>query len=152
MHCIPTPFRRALLCVLLAGAASGCATVTRGTTEQFRVTSTPPGASVKTSTGFSCDATPCSMKMPRKAEFDVTVSKVGYASKTQHVRSVVGGGGAAGMAGNVVLGGVIGMVVDGSDGSMNDLKPNPLDVKLDQVTASADPAPAVGGTSTVAKP
>jgi hypothetical protein len=34
------------------------------------------------------------------------------------------------MAGNVIFGGVIGAVVDGSSGAMNDLTPNPLVVIL----------------------
>jgi hypothetical protein len=140
----------------LAAALSGCATVTRGTTTQFKVTSTPPGASVKTSTGFSCPATPCSMKVPRKNEFDVTVTLAGYAPKTQHVRSAVAGAGAAGMAGNIIAGGVIGMVVDGSNGSMNDLTPNPMDVVLDQQVSAdakpADPAPMAPAAAPAQKP
>jgi hypothetical protein len=132
----------------LAASLGGCATVTRGTTTEFAVTSQPPGAAVKTSTGFSCDATPCSMKVPRKDSFDVTVTKTGYVTKTLHVRSAVGGGGAAGMAGNVVLGGVIGMAVDGTDGAMDDLTPNPMNVALDAevppppLAAAAAPPPA----------
>lgn len=131
----------AAVAVGLAASLGGCATVTRGTTTQFAVTSTPPGAAVKTSTGFSCDATPCSMKMPRKHEFDVTVTKVGYQSKTQHVRSAVAGAGAAGMAGNIVLGGVIGMAVDGTSGAMDDLTPNPIHFDLEPDSAAADPPP-----------
>jgi hypothetical protein len=141
--------------IVLAAGLTGCATVTRGTTTQFSVTSTPPGASVKTSTGFACDATPCGMKMPRKTEFDVTVTKAGYGTKTNHVRSVVSGGGTAGMVGNAVLGGVIGIVVDASDGAMNDLTPNPLNVTLEAEaaqTAAAEPAPAAPTQAPTAKP
>jgi hypothetical protein len=137
---------------LLAVGLSGCATVTRGTTTEFSVSSTPPGASVKTSTGFQCDATPCSMKVPRKTPFDVTVAKTGFVTKTLHVRSEVGGGGAAGLAGNVVAGGFLGMAIDASSGAMNDLTPNPMTVSLDAVPAApaapdkdeAKPAAAAG--------
>jgi hypothetical protein len=88
------------------------------------------------------------MKMPRKAAFDVTVSKVGFVAKTQHIRSVVAGGGAAGMAGNVVAGGLIGMAIDGTNGSMNDLTPNPLAVVLEAaVEPAAVAAPAVAASS-----
>jgi hypothetical protein len=139
--------------VALAAGLGGCATVTRGTTTQFTVTSTPPGAAVKTSAGFSCAPTPCSMKLPRKSAFDVTVSKTGYLPKTQHVRSAVAGGGAAGMAGNLLLGGVIGMAVDGTDGSMNNLTPNPLDVTLEpEATAQATPVPATQTASPAPDP
>jgi hypothetical protein len=116
----------------------GCATVTRGTTTQFAVESTPPGAKVTTSTGFSCSPTPCHMKMSRKEPFDATVSLDGYAPQTTHISSKVGGAGAAGMAGNVILGGVIGIGVDAASGAIDDLSPNPLKVTL--MRAPADPS------------
>lgn len=132
---------KAILCGLSAVALSAslcaCATVTRGTSTQFKVVSTPPGASVRTSTGFACSPTPCSIKLPRKAEFDATVSLAGYKAQTVHIHSEVGGGGAAGLAGNLVAGGLIGMAVDGTDGAMNDLKPNPLTLTLEPEAAPA---------------
>ena len=65
-----------------------------------------------------------------KNGFRVTVSHDGYASQEIEVTSGMSGGGAAGMAGNVVFGGVIGAVVDGTSGAMKDLSPNPLVVVL----------------------
>ena len=134
---------------VLAFAASlgGCATVTRGTTTQFTVNSTPPGAAVKTSTGFSCAATPCSMKMPRKTAFDVTLTKAGFATQTVHITSAVAGGGAAGFAGNLVAGSIVGMIVDGSSGAMDDLTPNPL-----AVTLNPDSATVAAAQTSPAKP
>jgi hypothetical protein len=44
------------------------------------------------------------------------------------------------------------MVVDGSDGSMNDLTPNPLSVTLVQASAPADPAPAADPSAAGASP
>ena len=38
--------------------------------------------------------------------------------------------GSAGMAGNIVLGGLIGAAVDAGTGAMKDLQPNPVSVKL----------------------
>ena len=46
------------------------------------------------------------------------------------VDSELHGGGAAAGAGNLLLGGVIGGLVDGSNGSLNSLSPNPLQVTL----------------------
>ena len=135
--------------IVLAGFAlcaglglGGCATVTRGTTTTISVVSEPPGASVKTSNGFACSPTPCGMKVPRKDGFDVTVSKDGFQPVTSHVRAVVSGGGGAGFAGNIVAGGLIGMAVDGSNGSMNDLVPNPVKVTLEPA-----PAPVVAAAN-----
>jgi hypothetical protein len=129
--------------VLLACAAaltSGCATITRGTTVDFVVESEPPGAAVKTSNGFVCPATPCTFKMPRKDSFDVTLSKAGFVEQSGHITSLMSGGGATGMAGNILIGGLIGVAVDASSGAMNDLTPNPLKVTLAAVPAAA-PAP-----------
>jgi len=134
---------KTIACAALAALATSlcaCATVTRGTSTDFKVATAPPGASVKTSTGFSCAPTPCQMKLPRKTPFDATVSLDGYQSQTIAVRSEVSGAGTAGFVGNAVAGGLIGMAVDGTDGAMNDLRPNPLTVTL-QPTASAAASP-----------
>jgi hypothetical protein len=128
----------------LALSLGACATVTRGTTTEFKVSSAPAGASVTTSTGFSCAPTPCVIKkMIRKEAFDATVTLAGYKPKTVHIQSLVEGGGAAGAVGNVVVGGFIGVAVDATDGAMDDLVPNPLHVALEPVeTAAAAPPPA----------
>lgn len=146
-------FKPSLAAFLVATAGlGGCATVTRGTTTEFAVESTPPGASVTTSTGFSCSPTPCRIKMARKEPFDATVSLDGYVPQTTHISSKIGGAGAAGMAGNVILGGVIGIGVDAASGAMDDLSPNPLKVTLlaQAPTASppaAQPAPGPGASA-----
>ena len=107
-----------------------CATVTRGTSTAWEVATTPPGAAVKTTNGFFCDSTPCSIKIPRKSQFTATISKAGYKPLDVAVTHKVGNGGGAGMAGNVLLGGLIGAGVDASSGAMLDLTPNPLAVTL----------------------
>ncbi len=128
---------------------AGCATVTRGSNTKFTVQTTPPAASVKISTGFSCLATPCTMILPRKHAFDATISKAGFKSQTVHVVSRVAGGGvAAGIGGNALVGGVIGLAIDGSSGAMDELKPNPLVVILTaEDAAPVAPAPIGGPAS-----
>jgi len=128
---------RILAMMIGAIALSGCATITRGTTESWSIHTTPSGASVRTSTAFACDATPCTFQMPRKSEFDVTVSKAGFNTWQGHVSRHVAGGGGAGLAGNVLIGGLIGAGVDAASGAMMDLKPNPLNVVLEQSAAIA---------------
>jgi hypothetical protein len=112
-------------------------TITRGANDAWTVNTTPVGAAVKTSNQFACDATPCTFKMPRRSEFDVTITKAGYKAWTGHVTHHVGGAGGAGMAGNVLVGGLIGMGVDASSGAMLDLVPNPLSVTLEKDEAPA---------------
>jgi hypothetical protein len=98
---------------ILAGSLSmgACAMVTRGTTEQITFDSEPPAA-MRTSTGLTCPTTPCTLQVDRKSEFVATFSKDGYASQDIMVQTRVAGSGAAGFAGNVLIGGIIGMGVD----------------------------------------
>lgn len=128
-----------VLILAAAGLAlAGCATVTRGTNDTWSVATTPAGAAVKTSNQFACDSTPCTFKMPRKSEFDVTITKTGYKEWKGHVTHHVSGAGGAGMAGNVLLGGLVGAAVDGTSGAMLDLVPNPLDVTLEREEQRAE--------------
>ena len=108
---------------------TGCATITRGSTEAFVIETKPIGAEAKLSNGLYC-TTPCSLKVKRRGDFVVTLTKEGYETATAAVTSSVDSGGAAGMAGNVLLGGVIGAGVDAGTGAMHSHKPNPLVVEL----------------------
>jgi hypothetical protein len=136
---------------------AACATVTRGVKEAWTVTSEPPSASVTTSNGFSCEATPCTFKIEHKAEFDVTVTKAGYKPYHGHVIHQVSKAGGIGMAGNVLVGGLIGATVDVASGAMMELKPNPLNVTLDPeqapaVAAAPAPMPAQASSPAPAAP
>ena len=93
-----------LPCGLAAGLLlGGCVTITKGTTEQVTPNSEPVGAAVQTSTGLQCPSTPCTFEVPRKQEFIATFSKAGFASQQVPVNTRLGGSGAAGFAGNVLL-------------------------------------------------
>ena len=118
-----------LFCSLVAALTAGCATITRGTTESFVIETRPAGAEAKLSNGLYC-MTPCSVKVKRRGDFVVTLTKEGYETTTATVTSSIDGGGSAGMAGNVLLGGVIGAGVDAGTGAMHSHKPNPLVVEL----------------------
>lgn len=119
----------AVVCAALASTA--CATVTRGSTEAWTVETDPIGAKVHTTAGFDCPSTPCTFKIAHKAEFDVTITKPGYKTVNTHVTHQVSGAGGVGMAGNVILGGIIGAGVDYATGAMMELKPNPLVIKME---------------------
>jgi hypothetical protein len=133
---------RGLSVLALTTSLGACATVTRGTTQQFTVQSTPPAAQAKTSNGFSCESTPCTFRMQRKEGFTVSVSKAGYKTVTAEVKPKIAGTGAAGFLGNALVGGVIGAGVDVASGATLDLTPNPVSVTLEPETVAAAPAPA----------
>lgn len=133
---------RVLACVASVAGLSACATITRGTSQAWTVETEPNGASVQTTNGFHCEATPCSFRMERRSEFDATITKPGYRTVTSHVSHGIGAGGAVGMAGNAVLGGIIGGAVDVSSGAMMDIHPNPLHVVLEAVPPGMENTPA----------
>ncbi len=142
-----------LALVALGANLAACATVVRGTSTRFNVSSTPPGAAVKGNNGFSCEATPCTFRLSRKDAFDVTISKPGYQSQTVHVRSRAAGAGVAEMTGgNFLLGGPIGAGVDAMSGATNDLDPNPLMVTLVPVAPTAEAAPAAQTAAVASAP
>jgi len=60
----------------------------------------------------------------------VTVNKEGYAPQIIPLTKEIPGAGAAGFAGNVLLGGLVGMGVDAATGAALDHKPNPVIVTL----------------------
>ena len=108
---------------------SGCATITRGTSEVFIVNTAPVGAEIAISNGETC-VSPCSLIMKRKNGFHVSIVKNDYHTVEASINTQVTGAGSAGMAGNVLLGGVIGVGVDATSGAMNKFVPNPLEVTL----------------------
>jgi uncharacterized protein YcfJ len=108
---------------------TGCATVTRGSTEALVIESEPSGAQVQLSNGMK-GTTPTSFKVKRKHDLIVTVSKPGYETASINVTSQMAGAGGAAMAGNVLVGGIIGLAIDASSGATKELKPNPVKVTL----------------------
>jgi hypothetical protein len=131
----------------LFASLGACATVTRGTNEAMVIETDPVGATVtidngKTVSNLTCN-TPCSVKLPRKHPLTVSIVKDGYEPlKTQVLPQVTGGGG-AGMAGNVILGGVVGAGVDAVSGAMKSFQPNPLTVTLVPVSGEGTDEPEV---------
>lgn len=110
---------------------SGCATVTRGTEDVLQIVTQPAGAEVQTSNGFSCGSTPCAIRMPRRSEFVVTITRPGCRPAQVNVTHRTADAGAAGIAGNVLVGGVIGLGVDAATGASQELVPNPVEIELD---------------------
>jgi len=136
----------------LAAMASGCATVTRGTHEAWSVNTVPSNASVRTSNGRACDATPCTFQMDHRAEFDVTITKAGYREWHGHVTHQLSTAGGAALVGNGLIGGVPGVVIDGITGAAQQLVPNPLNVTLDPIGAAAGAAASTGAPETAQAP
>jgi PEGA domain len=124
--------KRLGLAALIALPCFGCASVTRGTTANISVATTPAGATAEI-TGLEIPTacvTPCVVQAKRSADITVTVSKDGYEPQTIPLTKEIPGSGAAGFAGNLLAGGLIGMGVDAATGAAQDHKPNPVIVTL----------------------
>lgn len=131
----------AALCVALGG----CASVTRGTTENISISSTPSGAIADVSgldIPTSC-VTPCVVQAKRSADITVSIRKDGFEPQIIPLTKEIPGSGAAGFAGNILAGGLIGMGVDAATGAAMDHKPNPVIVTLQPLAPAAPPPRAV---------
>jgi hypothetical protein len=126
--------RLAALWVFALSAAS-CATITRGSNDVLIVNSDPSGAKVTTSTGLS-GTTPATFTVNRRGGFVVKIEKQGFETVEVQISSKIHGAGGTALAGNLLIGGLIGVAVDAGTGAAYDLVPNPLNVKLVSLAAT----------------
>ena len=110
---------------VLALGLGGCATVMNGTKTDYTSETKPGGALVKFSNGKQC-TTPCKLEFKRKNDQRADITLAGYKPTYVLIQSKLGGS----AFGNILLGGIVGGVVDGSNGSSNRLYPRPLIVQL----------------------
>ena len=130
--------------VALGVMLGGCASVTRGTTENIAISSTPSGVEAVVSgleVPTTC-TTPCSVVAKRNADISITFEKPGYESQVVQLQRDIPGTGAAGFAGNLLLGGIVGMGVDAATGAATDHKPNPVIVTMQPSAPRRAPATA----------
>lgn len=111
----------------------GCATVLNGTSQPVEFDSNPTGATIVTGTNLSC-TTPCGYSLKRGDDTMVTFTKDGYQPVSVFIQSRTGGG----VVGNVLAGGIIGGVVDASNGASNHLYPDPVRVTMVPVGQSGE--------------
>ncbi len=108
----------------------GCATIISGSKQQVSVNSTPENAevSVKTLGGISVfnGRTPASVTLARKNEYLVTVKLSGYSDQTIQISKSVN----TWVIGNLLCGGIPGLVVDGVTGALWNLEPEAIHVAL----------------------
>jgi len=104
---------------------SGCATVVSGTKQRVGFDSTPQGATAKLSSGEEVK-TPGQLELSRSQTYDVIFEKDGYVPAQSHIGQTTN----STVFGNILLGGLIGMIVDSSTGAAYDLHPAIVSVTL----------------------
>jgi len=119
---------------LLAITSVRCATIKHGTTQPILVESDPSGAAVS----LKCDkdsipnlgSTPTTIQVSRKSKScAIGVQKDGYVPANVLLHRTISGA----YAGNLVLGGAVGLVADAADGAMYDQEPKAVRVKLEEL-------------------
>ena len=122
---------RVVVVLLACMAMAGCASATRGWTEQISIASSPSGAhaTVSGSENHTC-VTPCAVQVNRNSDLQVKIEKDGFEPEVVVLTKEIASTGAAGFAGNILLGGIVGMGVDAASGAALDHKPNPVIVTL----------------------
>lgn len=114
---------------------SACATVTKGSNDTVKMTSTPSEASIlfedtaQKLQPARCQ-TPCEIELNRKRTYKTTVSKEGYEDFVVMMEPKLSTSGGTAFAGNLLVGGLIGAGVDAATGASKDLTPNNLDITL----------------------
>lgn len=128
--------------ILAASMTTACASIFSGSNQTIDINSTPDGAAVtivnKTGEVVFNGTTPTEAQLARSSgafsseQYTVTIEKPGVGTETVVVKSTVNGW----FIGNIILGGVVGMVVDGATGAMFSYTPSDVDVTLGGGTAS----------------
>ena len=114
---------------------SACATVTKGSNDTVKMTSTPSETSIlfedtaQKLQPARCQ-TPCEIELNRKRTYKTTVSKEGYEDFVVMMEPKLSTSGGTAFAGNLLVGGLIGAGVDAATGASKDLTPNNLDITL----------------------
>jgi len=121
-------FRATSLCLVLALLSAtniSCATIFNGTYQTVGVSSSPTGATVYLD-GVIKGQTPLMLDLSRRREAIIRVEKEGYEPAELAVTRGVSGW----IWGNLVIGGLIGLVIDFVSGGAYKIKPEALNATL----------------------
>jgi uncharacterized protein YceK len=114
-----------LLFVAAAVLLWGCATIMHGTSQRVGISSAPTGARVSVD-NVTFGNTPLFANLARGDDHIVTIELDGYQNAQFTLTKDVSGW----VWGNIVFGGLIGLVVDAASGGLYDLSPEQLHAEL----------------------
>jgi uncharacterized protein YceK len=123
--------KKCLLFVIPLIVIAGCATIMHGTKQQIGFSSTPSGATVMVDNSEK-GVTPVIVKLSRKSNHIVKMVVPGY----KPYEATITRGTSGWVWGNIVFGGLIGLVVDAISGGIYKLKPEQVEAILAKEGAS----------------
>lgn len=118
------------LCFLTIVLLSSCATIISGSRQTVKISSEPSYATVYINE-IEVGKTPLEKSLKRNQEYNVIIKLDGY----QPYETLISKKFNAWYLGNILLGGVIGLVIDPITGAMHKLTPEELNTQLNNGTA-----------------
>jgi PEGA domain-containing protein len=119
------------LAVVVPAVVAACATIMHGSSQQVGINSQPTGATVVVDSQ-TVGVTPVAAKLGRNRTHRVTVTMAGYEPYEMVTTRKTSGW----VWGNIVFGGLIGLIVDASTGGLYDVKPEQINAQLARAGAS----------------
>ena len=121
------------LAVVVPALVAACATIMHGTSQQVGINSQPSGATVAVDSQ-TLGVTPVAAKLSRKRTHRVTVTMTGYEPFAMVTTRKTSGW----VWGNIVFGGLIGLIVDASTGGLYDVRPEEVNAQLTRTGAMGE--------------
>lgn len=111
--------------VFAPALVAACATIMHGTSQQVGINSQPTGATVSVD-NHPVGSTPVAAKLSRKQSHRISITMPGYQTfEIATTRKTSGW-----VWGNIVFGGLIGLIVDASTGGLYDVRPEHVNAQL----------------------
>lgn len=118
-----------VLCGLVALVSSGCCSIMSGSTQEIPISSTPPGATVTADNGTSI-TTPGAIVLKRKVKHTLVADLAGYPQQQVQLEKKLNNW----VWGNILIGGIIGLVIDMVSGSVDELHPKEVHFQFGDTT------------------
>lgn len=119
------PWIRSAIAGIAVLGLSGCGTIINGSSQLINVSSNPSGASISVD-GIRNAQTPAYISLARKSGHALEITLDGYQPFQMQIQRGTSGW----VWGNIVFGGLIGLVVDASTGGMYKLTPEQISAQL----------------------
>jgi PEGA domain len=130
--------------VIAATSFSSCASIISGTTQTIKFTSSPPAAIVFLN-DVQMGITPMELTLKRKNEYNVKIKLEGFKTYEVNLEQDLN----PWYLGNILFGGLIGLVVDPITGAVYDLSPDKINAELEKSPALETPVVPTPTVSTV---
>ena len=118
-------FIKAISIITVMSFISGCCSIMQGTKQSVGISSTPTGAAVCVD-NMACGVTPLIKDLKRGDEHIIKIEMQGYMPHEIALTKKVSGW----VWGNIVFGGLVGLIVDAATGGMYILTPEQISVTL----------------------